>query len=246
MMEIESKDFKYFAEYLPRIKAVTISVQLPDGCSASKMTFKDVRTALLHYIRDDEQLRGIEELALPEDITVRVSESTYEIEEKTSVFSFRLPASPELAKQPKQTFFEPMIRIPWTAEELCEGGDLTICCANCSATISESSRVRHWKALPSENWAEMMDFWHCHKPDEHSEHFNPGYSMSTFAPYSGTGLVGDSYFFFEKRDLSNVEESSEDIYCKTCTHLLGSKEKDHTNSTVRIWKWSITIRGSNM
>ncbi|KAI2786620.1 hypothetical protein POX_g09008 [Penicillium oxalicum] len=24
-----------------------------------------------------------------------------------------------------------------------------------------------WKDLPSGNWAEMMDFWHCHKPDPH-------------------------------------------------------------------------------
>ncbi|KAJ5902729.1 hypothetical protein N7495_003257 [Penicillium taxi] len=26
-----------------------------------------------------------------------------------------------------------------------------------------------WKDLPSGNWAEMMDFWHCHKPDPHEE-----------------------------------------------------------------------------
>jgi hypothetical protein len=26
-----------------------------------------------------------------------------------------------------------------------------------------------WKDLPSGNWAEMMDFWHCHKPDPHED-----------------------------------------------------------------------------
>jgi len=24
-----------------------------------------------------------------------------------------------------------------------------------------------WKDLPSADWAEMMDLWHCHKPDKH-------------------------------------------------------------------------------
>lgn len=27
-----------------------------------------------------------------------------------------------------------------------------------------------WKDLPSGNWAEMMDFWHCHKPDPEGGH----------------------------------------------------------------------------
>src|SRR5690606_5003164 len=44
---------------------------------------------------------------------------------------------------------------------------VSIYCANCNATLVENGKVSAWKDLPSKNWAEMMDFWHCHKPDDH-------------------------------------------------------------------------------
>jgi len=36
--------------------------------------------------------------------------------------------------------------------------------------IVEAGKLAAWKDLPSENWAEMMEFWHCHKPEpQHHE-----------------------------------------------------------------------------
>lgn len=76
--------------------------------------------------------------------------------------------------------------VPWMAGDMgpltrlrcrgCENMVLDSKCTGSSASASVSadggvngtvSTGRVWKDLPSGNWAEMMDFWHCHKPDSH-------------------------------------------------------------------------------
>lgn len=76
--------------------------------------------------------------------------------------------------------------VPWMAGDMgsltrlrcrgCENVVLGSKCTGSSASASVSadggvngtvSTGRVWKDLPSGNWAEMMDFWHCHKPDSH-------------------------------------------------------------------------------
>lgn len=39
-----------------------------------------------------------------------------------------------------------------------------VVCRRCGAVVVGRERLAVWKDLPSENWAEMMEFWHCHKP----------------------------------------------------------------------------------
>ena len=73
--------------------------------------------------------------------------------------------------------------VPWMAGDMgpltrlrcrgCENMVLDSKCSGSSASASADgdngtvSTGRVWKNLPSGNWAEMMDFWHCHKPDSH-------------------------------------------------------------------------------
>ena len=73
--------------------------------------------------------------------------------------------------------------VPWMAGDMgplarlrcrgCENVVLDSKCSGFSAASADSdvngtaSTGRVWKDLPSGNWAEMMDFWHCHKPDSH-------------------------------------------------------------------------------
>ena len=72
---------------------------------------------------------------------------------------------------------------PWTADEM--SSSTRIRCRECEQVFLDSSLISEsgnqstgesstpgwiWKDLPSGNWAEMMDFWHCHKPDPHEGH----------------------------------------------------------------------------
>ena len=52
---------------------------------------------------------------------------------------------------------------PWSAPGL--PTKARIACRACDTEIVAANTIQTWKDLPSDNWAEMMEFWHCHKPD---------------------------------------------------------------------------------
>jgi hypothetical protein len=60
--------------------------------------------------------------------------------------------------------------VPWDGASLSNANGVEVTCKSCESTIVPKDKVQHWRDLPNENWAEMMDFWHCHKPDEHHLH----------------------------------------------------------------------------
>ncbi|PYH93784.1 hypothetical protein BO71DRAFT_326879 [Aspergillus ellipticus CBS 707.79] len=79
-------------------------------------------------------------------------------------YSFRMQVDPD-----EQTAAETDGFVPWTATDMSSSTRLR--CLGCgSGVLTETGADRErtgwvWKDLPSGNWAEMMDFWHCHKPD---------------------------------------------------------------------------------
>jgi hypothetical protein len=102
---------------------------------------------------------------------------------------------------------------PWMAGELMDGREVKLCCRNCSAVVLDAShKIREWRDLPNENWAEMMDLWHCHKPhDENQSHDEAGASKGYSATRSwqvehAVGFVSMSYFLVVASDCSNINE----------------------------------------
>ena len=69
--------------------------------------------------------------------------------------------------------------------------------------------MRDWKDLPSEGWAEMMDFWHCHKPDEPHMHdhgsLKKGYAAnSQLALKQGIAMVDANDFLLASEDCQDI------------------------------------------
>ena len=100
--------------------------------------------------------------------------------------------------------------VPWDADSLT--AETQVCCASCSAVVVERGKVQSWKALPSQGWAEMMEFWHCHKPHEPRDHakgeMKKGYAAdSKLVVERGVGLVDLVDFIFAEEDCSNVTVS---------------------------------------
>ncbi|EFR02173.1 hypothetical protein MGYG_05176 [Nannizzia gypsea CBS 118893] len=54
---------------------------------------------------------------------------------------------------------------PWPAKSMTS--QTCICCRDCLNILFDPREGQDivWKDLPSADWAEMMDLWHCHKPD---------------------------------------------------------------------------------
>ncbi|RAK96193.1 HECT-type E3 ubiquitin transferase [Aspergillus ibericus CBS 121593] len=129
--------------------------------------------------------------------------------------------------------------IPWTATDMSSATRLR--CLKCESEVLGEGKV--WKDLPSGNWAEMMDFWHCHKPDPPKGENNgngDGEEMNAVKGYGaanqvvatpGTVLVDVVGFLVAGRDCLGIPNTNTDtthpdanadkIHCTTCTTQLG-------------------------
>ena len=118
--------------------------------------------------------------------------------------------------------------VPWLAPTLCNTD--TIHCRVCHNVVVPANSVDQWKDLPSEGWAEMMDFWHCHKPtapatngDSH-EHSSKGYAASNrFLSRQGTGLVSASSFVFHINDCRGVSVGLSSFISSTSITIPGRR-----------------------
>lgn len=134
--------------------------------------------------------------------------------------SWRLPLRESFARSNAESATNN--EAPWPAMETAQDAENhEFYCSSCGAVILKGGVLRHWRDLPSENWAEMMDFWHCHKPDipeakgnEHDGHFHEdpnasrGYGANTkFTAQSGIGFVDLTTFLVAESDCSEVEVS---------------------------------------
>lgn len=87
--------------------------------------------------------------------------------------------------------------VPWTARDMT--ASTKVRCKNCGNIILGRPASKQsadtpapgwtWKDLPSGNWAEMMDFWHCHKPDPHEDDVDRGADKDPNAHVKGYGAA---------------------------------------------------------
>ncbi|KAF1975834.1 hypothetical protein BU23DRAFT_552317 [Bimuria novae-zelandiae CBS 107.79] len=138
--------------------------------------------------------------------------------------------------------------VPWDGASLNDGKAVGVHCKSCQEVIVPPGAIRQWRDLPNENWAEMMDFWHCHKPDEHHLHDHTqkdaiskkGYAASNrLQATEGISFVDLASFLLKDEDCKGIEASDTSLHCAHCKHILGTP--DTAASGHRIWKWCIGI-----
>ncbi|KAF1836714.1 hypothetical protein BDW02DRAFT_587222 [Decorospora gaudefroyi] len=144
---------------------------------------------------------------------------------------------------------------PWDGASLSASTDVELSCKQCEAVLVPKRQIQHWRDLPNENWAEMMDFWHCHKPDEHHVHNHTheatvgqkGYAAGNrLQAAAGVGFVDLTDFLMSGQDCGGGEVSTEEagfqkdvIVCKQCKHAIGSQDQDTDGWRIR--KWSVSV-----
>ena len=103
--------------------------------------------------------------------------------------------------------------VPWSALSLQDG--TSISCGHCDACVLPAANVVTWKDLPSENWADLMDFWFCHKPHNSdqadgktAEETETATAPTRVAASSAVGLVDTVSFLLCREDCTNIEVSS--------------------------------------
>lgn len=104
--------------------------------------------------------------------------------------------------------------VPWDGANLNDMKGAKAACKQCGEVVVPAGKVSEWRDLPSENWAEMMDFWHCHKPDEHHLHDHEteetvarkGYAAgSKLSAVAGVGFVDLDNILLKDQDCPEVQ-----------------------------------------
>ncbi|EON61953.1 hypothetical protein W97_01171 [Coniosporium apollinis CBS 100218] len=145
--------------------------------------------------------------------------------------------------------------VPWSAGAL-NGRHVRVYCASkgCGQELVKRGTVGDggWKDLPNENWAEMMDFWHCHKPDHRHGHGardgeGKGYAAANrLVARRGTGFVDLGGLLLKeedccvKRNTSDHERSKlQQLLCLGCGGLVGTI--DDRVEGFKLWKWAVAL-----
>jgi hypothetical protein len=121
--------------------------------------------------------------------------------------------------------------VPWDGASLDKQSHLKVCCKDCQSVLVPQERISQWRDLPNENWAEMMDFWHCHKPDEHHLHDhtheqaieNKGYAArNQLKAAQGLGFVDLTSFLLEAQDCEGAQVRSNNSCCRNFSSCLSA------------------------
>lgn len=200
-----------YAEHLVHIRTLSIQVSLPSatGATTRAKISSDGQSIVLAHAGEDASL------TLPVRVPTGLSNTELKIPQVDSKeISFRIPlATSQNDDGPvdaaKALLDDDSDLAPWSARAL--NPDVQISCSNCQTTIIERGRIKLWKDLPSENWAEMMDFWHCHRPHVPQSHdaqgaLKKGYAAdSKLALLPGVGMVDHGHFVMHPVDCLGVE-----------------------------------------
>ena len=189
-----------YAELLVNIRQVTVLAILPSKCHQGTWISLLPDQKTLHVQHEDL----ISTVELPCQIANTASAKIPQV--PSNELSFRLSVSPDvdLSLSSRSVMGD---NVPWPASKLMS--ETQIACQSCSNPLIKDVTV--WKDLPSGGWADMMDFWHCHKPgpeDGSHESFGStkGYAAANdLSPTAGVGLVDVGHILFAEVNCTGMQ-----------------------------------------
>lgn len=190
-----------YAELLPNIRQISVLAALPTPSDATTRVSLSKDRAVLTLVHNG----ATASLRLPGAISPTYTPT--QPHPTLAQLSWRIP----LVVSPSQQRAAPSLPAPWSAGALAKTSLFS--CRGCGQVILPPGRVTTWRDLPSENWAEMMEFWHCHKPDvpvgekgegEGGDNTTKGYGANTrMMAQRGVGKVDLTYFLLDSEDCSS-------------------------------------------
>lgn len=195
-------DIYVYAELLLHIRQLTLYASLEEDRDQGTQVFLSSDKKVITLVYGDTtasiylptQIKGTANITFPTQRRTEVS-TKLQIEDQAELQE-AIDASPG-------------IQVPWTASSLTP--DAYLLCRACHNVLLEADTVTEWKDLPSENWAELMDLWFCHKPHEHQHDDTSAAESKGFSAESKvmneprTGLVDTLSFVLHSDDSKAVQ-----------------------------------------
>ncbi|KAI1081760.1 ubiquitin-conjugating enzyme E2-binding protein [Whalleya microplaca] len=189
-----------YAELLSNIRQVSVgcSLHTPSSSSTKAGISSDGLELTISHDGVESSVRLPGQVASPQQLPIQ-SKATKSLSWRLSLAASSRPLA--LTVSDAQT-------VPWSASSL--QPESAIRCRKCQNVIVNAGCVKVWKDLPSENWAEMMEFWHCHKPHDHKHGDDEGLASRGYGANArilaqpGVGFVDLTSFLLSETDVSNA------------------------------------------
>lgn len=211
-LKLGEMDCTLYAELLANIRQISLAASLSSPCDAS------TRVTLSADSRTVELRHGSSNYHLTLPAKAALGGTLLPVQDKqkgTTALSWRLPLDVSSLSSSHQANDD---RMSWSATDLDPGSEVS--CRRCGTAVVPAGSVEAWKDLPSENWAEMMEFWHCHKPEHrHNDDGEAGKAdeeslaargygaSSAISAQEGVGFVDLTTLLFAETNCQNVTVS---------------------------------------
>ncbi len=206
-----------YAELLRNIRAISIVISLHKSFSSASATISPEGDGLA--IRRDDAERRIKLPCRPSILKRKYANSPLAISKSSQAepnsdfeeYVARIPL-PDATLDDETDDIDDSV--PWNADNVSNATGFS--CERCNHNLLRTQRVATWQDLPHDDWAEMMDLWHCHKPHEKEPNGNregaeKGYSANEgiVRVKDGMGYVGAAYVLVAKGDFGTSVNVSE-------------------------------------
>ncbi|CCK69113.1 putative polyadenylation protein KNAG_0B06890 [Huiozyma naganishii CBS 8797] len=126
----------------------------------------------------------------------------------------------------------------WDKTQLNEMGAFCFRCLHCDAPVLDSvTNCLKLNNMPSEYWAELMDYWHCHKPDSRDPNISAKYGA--LKPLLNELLIGESFLETSPATVAGSTEVNDlRVNCSKCGTKLGELTKD---GLYKFYKWQLKL-----
>lgn len=236
-----AKMLKYLIEWLPNVNVLSGYIQ----CTEMLRLEKVCEDHLLVKIDDVEALQRID---LPHLIPSELKTDCQIVckDHDTYVLRLRFPST----KKPIVWLDNTADNNRWNRIYLNELKRFSFHCLRCKqCLLSSNENCNRVNDMPSEYWAELMDYWHCHKPtdgDNATAFVTNGSRYGQLNPREGELLVGGSFVMVNHETIGKYVNTEQDgrVLCQNCNHQIGTVAKDNNNN-LRLDKWLITLKTSD-
>ncbi|EGV60046.1 HECT-type E3 ubiquitin transferase [Yamadazyma tenuis] len=108
-------------------------------------------------------------------------------------------------------------------------------CAHCARDVINSHQFNKFSDMPSDLWAEMMDFWHCHKPVSGKDFTTTKNYNGNLKPSPTSILIGNNYILVNNEIEVVVHQNT--VRC-VCGGRLGEVDE---NKSLKLFKWNLQL-----
>jgi len=227
----------YYVELLSRIKSVSIIVEEEDegvNIEVDNILQVDLQLIQLRLKNQDSNIF----IPLPCEVPPIPNISSC-LKQRNNVISIRLPLVDAKVDRSTNSLMSISTNYTWNSSYLRKSiQNYTFNCSNCGNTIIDSSKISTTLDMPSELWAEMMDFWHCHKPESKTSYID---KFSSLKPVKNGIITGAYYIAFNiEDDIYGVDKHFNDIKCDECDQIIG--EYDSKVKLDKVFNWDLELR----